>query len=296
MSFGPDGQGHIRQWPRYTSSRGAKAIEALWYTERYTVLPGRTTAGIAPVYRKHTGGTPPQAVPASDESPFSPHCFVSQAIRLPDGRLQPSRFCRKRRFRYTLGLPLSGRDLSVTFSVGAVERPKSAETREESGPKGGCGAGTEVGAREAVHRYQGGRTRPLPTRAALRLWRCGFKAARDSPARDHGGGGGNRTHVRWTVLARPYEHSLRFIFARRKPAGGPLARRSGSPSRPFAPTMSNTVAASQKRPTPDTHRREPSPEMTVLPQSWQRRALPGCRDSRSRRVSGGVGVVPNRGG
>jgi hypothetical protein len=112
----------------------------------------------------------------------------------------------------------------------------------------------------------------------------------------NGGGGGNRTHVRWTVLARPYEHSLRFIFARRKPAGGPLARRSGSPSRPFAPTMSNTVAASQKRPTPDTHRREPSPEMTVLPQSWQRRALPGCRDSRSRRVSGGVGVVPNRGG
>jgi len=116
------------------------------------------------------------------------------------------------------------------------------------------------------------------------------------PPDEGGGGGGNRTHVRWTVLARPYERSLRFIFARRKPAGGSLAKRSGSPSRPFAPTMSTPVAASQKRSTPDTHRREPSPEMTVLPQSWQRRALPGCRDSRSRRVSGGVGAVPNRGG
>ena len=44
------------------------------------------------------------------------------------------------------------------------------------------------------------------------------------PPGNIGGGGGNRTHVRWTVLARHYERSLRFIFARRKPTGGPLAR------------------------------------------------------------------------
>jgi len=49
-------------------------------------------------------------------------------------------------------------------------------------------------------------------------------AGRDTTLGGVSGGGGNRTHVRWTVLARPYEHSLRFIFARRKPAGGPLAR------------------------------------------------------------------------
>jgi len=47
---------------------------------------------------------------------------------------------------------------------------------------------------------------------------------RDTALGGVGGGGGNRTHVRWTVLARHYERSLRFIFARRKPTGGPLAR------------------------------------------------------------------------
>jgi hypothetical protein len=56
------------------------------------------------------------------------------------------------------------------LSVGEVERPKSAETREESGPKGGSGVGMEAGAREAVHRDRGGQTRPVPTRAALRRW------------------------------------------------------------------------------------------------------------------------------
>jgi hypothetical protein len=79
------------------------------------------------------------------------------------------RFFRKCRFRYTLGLPLSGRDLGVTFSVGAAERPKSAETRERLDSKSGSGAGTEVGTREAVHRYQGGQTRRVPTRA-----HCGY--------------------------------------------------------------------------------------------------------------------------
>ncbi len=45
INFGPKRQGHTRRWPRYTSNRCPKAIEALWYTERYTVVPGRTTAG-----------------------------------------------------------------------------------------------------------------------------------------------------------------------------------------------------------------------------------------------------------
>ena len=54
------------------------------------------------------------------------------------------------------------------LSVGAVERPKSLETREEFGSKGGSGVRTEVGAREAVRKYQGGQTRPVPIGAALR--------------------------------------------------------------------------------------------------------------------------------
>ena len=67
-------------------------------------------------------------------------------------------------------------------------------------------------------------------------WRGRAKgAAETSSRRTIGGGGGNRTHVRWTVLARHYERSLRFIFARRKPAGGPLARLARSCS-PLPPT------------------------------------------------------------
>ena len=55
------------------------------------------------------------------------------------------------------------------LSVGAVERPKSPETREEFGSKGRSGVGMEAGAAEAVHKYQGGQTRPVPTGA-----HCGY--------------------------------------------------------------------------------------------------------------------------
>ena len=71
------------------------------------------------------------------------------------------------------------------------------------------------------------------------------------PPGNNGGGGGNRTHVRWTVLARPYERSLRFIFTRRKPAGGPLARlaRSCSPLTPTSLGVLGKLARFTPKPT-----------------------------------------------
>jgi len=71
------------------------------------------------------------------------------------------------------------------------------------------------------------------------------------PPNNIGGGGGNRTHVRWTVLARPYERSLRFIFARRKPTGGPLAGlvRSCSPLPPTNLGVPGKLALFAPKPT-----------------------------------------------
>ena len=71
------------------------------------------------------------------------------------------------------------------------------------------------------------------------------------PPGEDGGGGGNRTHVRWTVLASHYERSLRFIFARRKPTGGPLARlvRSCSPLPPTNLRVPGKLALVTPKPT-----------------------------------------------
>jgi hypothetical protein len=171
VNFGPEGQGPTRRWPRYTGNRWPRAVRDLWYTQRSTVFPGRTTVGIAAVYRKYTGGTPIQAVLANNESPFYPHCCASQTIRPPDRRVAARAFLQKTPFLVYPRSTLLGdsRPSAVTFSVGEVERPKSAETREKLGPKGGFGTRMEAGTREAVHRDQGGQTRPVPTRA-----HCGY--------------------------------------------------------------------------------------------------------------------------
>ena len=105
---------------------------------------------------------------------------------------------------------------------------KGRESREKSGPNRALKRRTRLCRRTSRPQLQETRNAPNPTGRALgatAVHHRGSKSReRDTALGGDGGGGGNRTHVRWTVLARHYERSLRFIFARRKPTGGPLAR------------------------------------------------------------------------
>ena len=70
------------------------------------------------------------------------------------------------------------------------------------------------------------------------------------PSAGHGGGGGNRTHVRRTVPIGHYERSLRFRFAGRTPTGRLTARlvRCFSPP-PYEPQGSGKLDVLTPKPT-----------------------------------------------